>query len=144
MDLNLNSDSVIFMDTAPFICYFEDHIKYGQIVDQLISQIYENGSSFLTSYITYSELITKPKQLNREDLVAKYRAFFTNSESLSLCPLNLIASEKTAEIRAHYGFKTPDSIQLATAVSYGADYIITNDKEWMRFTEIPVLILDDL
>ena len=53
------------MDTAPFICYFEDHIKYGQIVDQLISQIYENGSSFLTSYITYSELITNPKHLKR-------------------------------------------------------------------------------
>jgi len=144
MDLNLNSNSIIFFDTAPFIYYFEDHPDYGQIIDQLLFSINENGSSFVTSYITFIELITKPKKLGREDLVAKYREFFTNSDSLSLYPLNLIVSEKTADIRANYGFKTPDAIQIATALICGADLIITNDKEWKKFKEIPVKILSDL
>ena len=63
MDLNFNSNSTIFFDTAPFIYYFEDHPDYGKIVDQLLVSIYENNSSFVTSYITYLELITKPKSL---------------------------------------------------------------------------------
>ena len=143
MDLNLNYNSTIFFDTAPFIYYFEDHPDYGQMIDKIFLSIYENNSSFVTSYITYIELITKPKQLEREDLVAKYRDFFTNSDSLSLYPLNLMVSEKTAEIRAKYGFKTPDAIQMATASICGADIIITNDKEWKKFPEVRVLILSD-
>ena len=144
MELNLNSNSTIFFDTAPFIYYFEDNPNYGQLINQLLSSIYENNSSFVTSYITYIELITKPKQLGRDDIVAKYRDFFTNSDNLSLYPLNLIVSEKVAEIRAHYNFKTPDAIQIATALICGADYIITNDKAWKKITEVSVLILSDL
>lgn len=144
MDLNLNSSSTIFFDTAPFIYYFEDHPDYGQIIDKLILSIYENDSLFVTSYITYIELITKPKQLEREDLVAKYRDFFTNSDNLSIYPLNLMVSEKAADFRVKYNFKTPDAIQIATASICGADLIITNDKEWKKFQEIRVLILDDL
>lgn len=144
MDLKLNSNSTVFLDTAPFIYYFEDHPDYGEIIDQLLSSIYEKNSSFITSYITYIELITKPKQLGREDLLAKYREFFTNSDNLSLYPLNLIVSEKTADIRANYGFKTPDAIQLATAFICGADLIITNDKELKKYKEISVHVLADL
>lgn len=144
MDLKLNSNSTVFLDTAPFICYFEDHPDYGEIIDQLLSSIYEKNSSFITSYITYIELITKPKQLGREDLLAKYREFFTNSDNLSLYPLNLIVSEKTADIRANYGFKTPDAIKLATAFICGADLIITNDKELKKYKEISVHVLADL
>ncbi len=79
MELSLNSNSTIFFDTAPFIYYFEDNPDYGQIIDQLLSSIYENNSSFVTSYITYIELITKPKQLGRDDIVAKYRDFFIHN-----------------------------------------------------------------
>lgn len=144
MDLKLDSSSVVFFDTAPFIYYFEDHPAYGQKVDYLIELIYRRDCSFVTSFITYLELITKPKQLKREDLVAKYRDFFTNSESLSLYPFNLMVSEKAADIRVLYGFKTPDAIQIATALICGVDLIITNDTEWKKIHEIRVLTLNDL
>ncbi|MBT3275566.1 MAG: PIN domain-containing protein [Spirochaetales bacterium] len=144
MELNLNSNSTIFFDTAPFIYYFEDNRDYVRLIDQLLSSIFENNSSFVTSYITYIELITKPKQLGRNDIVAKYRDYFTNSDNLSIYPLNLMVSEKVAEIKANYNFKTPDAIQIATAIICGADYIITNDKSWKKITEASVLILSEL
>ncbi|MCK5156921.1 MAG: hypothetical protein KAQ69_10845 [Spirochaetales bacterium] len=37
MELKLNSNSTIFFDTIPFIYYFEDHVDYGQVIDQHIS-----------------------------------------------------------------------------------------------------------
>ena len=99
MELNLNSNSTIFFDTAPFIYYFEDNPDYGQLIDQLLSSIYKNNSSFVTSYITYIELITKPKQLGRNDIVAKYRDYFTNSDNLSIYPLNLMVSRSRLKCR---------------------------------------------
>jgi hypothetical protein len=47
-------------------------------------------------------------------------------------------------MRAKYHFKTPDAIQLGTAVACGADYIITNDKAWQRLEEIKVILVGDL
>ncbi len=90
------------------------------------------------------KLITKPKQLGRNDIIAKYRDYFTNSDNLSIYPLNLMVSEKVAEIRAQYNFKTPDAIQIATAIVCGSDYIITNNKEWKKIKEVPILILSDM
>ena len=55
-----------------------------------------------------------------------------------------MVSEKVAEIKANYNFKTPDAIQIATAIICGADYIITNDKSWKKITEASVLILSEL
>jgi hypothetical protein len=38
--------------------------------------------------------------------------------------MNII--DYVVELRAQYRFKTPDAIQLGTAVACGADYILTN------------------
>lgn len=48
------------------------------------------------------------------------------------------------ELRAHHHLKTPDAIQLGTAVACGADYIITNDRDWRRIEEIQVVMVGDL
>ena len=53
-------------------------------------------------------------------------------------------ADHAVEFRAHYNFKTPDAIQLGTAVACGADYIITNHKAWQKFEEVRVLLINDL
>jgi hypothetical protein len=47
---------------------------------------------------------------------------------ISLFPLDIDIADHVVEMRAKYPFKTPDVIQLGTAVACGADDIITNDK----------------
>lgn len=47
-------------------------------------------------------------------------------------------------LNAKYGLKTPDSIQLATAVYSSADYFLTNDIRLKAVEEIEILVLDDL
>ena len=42
-------------------------------------------------------------------------------------------ADYVVELRAQYRFKTPDAIQLGTAVACGADYIVTNDRAWQKF-----------
>ena len=53
-------------------------------------------------------------------------------------------ADHAVELRAHHNFKTPDAIQLGTAVACGADYILTNDKAWKKFEEVKVLLVKDL
>ncbi|MCP4297772.1 MAG: type II toxin-antitoxin system VapC family toxin, partial [Proteobacteria bacterium] len=64
--------------------------------------------------------------------------------NISLFPIDLTIAEQTAKFRGQYQIKTPDAIQLATAVSCGVDYIITNDKEWQRVTDLPIIMIDEI
>jgi len=59
--------------------------------------------------------------------------------------INAQISETAAELRAKYSFiRTPDAIQIATAINTEADFFITNDKKLKGLSEIKSLVLDEL
>jgi predicted nucleic acid-binding protein len=144
MDLNLKSGDIIFLDTAPFIYFFEQHPDYFPALETFFTQLYRTNAQAITSIITYIELTTHPARQGENQLVRKYRDYLSNSENISLFPLDMDIADHVVELRAKYHFKTPDAIQLGTAVACGADYIITNDKAWQSFEEIKVVLVGDL
>ncbi len=144
MGLDLKSGDIIFLDTAPFIYFFEQHPDYFPALETLFAQLYKTDAQAITSIITYIELTTHPARQGKNQLVRKYRDYLSNSENISLFPLDMDIADHVVELRAKYHFKTPDAIQLGTAVACGADYIITNDKVWQRFEGIKVVLVGDL
>jgi predicted nucleic acid-binding protein len=92
MELSFDSSPLLFIDTAPFIYYFEDHPVFAPKADECLSRLAAAGGSIVTSYISYIELITQPKRLGRDDLIAKYRRFSTNSENLTVHPMNFLVA----------------------------------------------------
>jgi predicted nucleic acid-binding protein len=144
MDLDLRAGDIIFLDTAPFIYFFEEHPDYFPAMEMLFNRLYETDAQAITSIITYIELTTHPARQGKSQLVRKYRDYLTNSENISLFPLDLNIADQVVELRAQHHFKTPDAIQLGTAVACGADYIITNDQDWQKFKEIRIVMIGDL
>jgi predicted nucleic acid-binding protein len=144
MGLSLKTNDIIFLDTAVFIYFFEKHEDYYIKLLQIFDQLYETNAQAITSVITYIELTTHPAIKGQTQLVRKYRDYLSNSENMSLFPLDMDIADNVVSIRAKYNFKTPDAIQIGTAAACGADYILTNDKKWLRFKEIPVLLVDEL
>ena len=51
---------------------------------------------------------------------------------------------KAAELRAKYNLRTPDAIQLATAIEYNADYFLTNDLRLKSVVEVNSIVLSEL
>ncbi len=135
---------MIFIDTAPFIYFFEKNEKYFQPMSMLFDFIYDNDVQVVTSIITYIEITTHPMKLGNKKLALKYRDYFTNSENISLYPVNLLIAEEAVLFRTKYKMKTPDAIQLATAAVCGADYIVSNDGLWNRMSDAPVIMVDEL
>ena len=144
MGLDLKSGDIIFLDTAPFIYFFEQHPGFFPALKMLFDRLYETDAQAITSIITYIELTTHPARQGKKQLVRKYRDFLSNSENISIFSLDMDIADQAVELRAQYHFKTPDAIQLGTAVACGADYIITNDRDWRRFEEIRVIMVEDL
>lgn len=60
---------------------------------------------------------------------------------LAVVEVNEEIADKTALIRRKYGFRTPDAIQLATAVQTRAKVFITNDERLKKLKELKVILL---
>ena len=126
MGLKLTDRQTVFLDTAPLIYYFEENERYIDRMAQFIEQVFQLD----VQMATYIEILTFPTENKMETLAAKYRDFLTNSENLSLYPLNPQIADSAIQMRVKYRLKTPDAIQLATAKVCGADHVLTNDREW--------------
>jgi predicted nucleic acid-binding protein len=56
--------------------------------------------------------------------------------------MGLDVARKASDLRSAERIKSPDAIQLATAMLYGATAFLTNDKIFERVKGIDTLILD--
>jgi predicted nucleic acid-binding protein len=132
----------IGLDTNVLIYYIEEHPVLMEKVELFINKIEDGKAIGITSYVTLLELLVRPIREGRFDLVDQYRTIL--SGKLEMVPLDEIVSIKAAELRAKYGFRTPDAIQLASVISRKGDVFVTNDKGLKRVTEIRVLVLEDI
>lgn len=144
MGVVIETGDIIFLDISPFIYFFEWHQDYFPALEKLFAELYKTDAQAITSIITYIELTTHLARLGNQKLVRKYRDYLTNSENISLFPLNLDIADHVVQLRAQYRFKTPDAIQLGTAVASGADYIITNDRAWQVLGDVKVVLVGEL
>ena len=134
----------VFLDTAPLIYYIGESQYYSPVLNKLFFENSKGAFLFQTSVITLLEVLVLPIRHNENQLVEQYQNIICNSPSIDLFDLTIEIAKKAAEIRARYGLKTPDSIQLATAVYNNADYFLTNDIRLKAVKEIEMLILDEL
>jgi len=144
MGLTLHERQTVFVDTAPLIYFFEEHETYASLVAGLLNEAAAKDVQVVTSMITYIELLTLPRRAGNERLAAKYREYLTNSERVSLYPLNTLVADAAVEFRAVYNLKTPDAIQLGVARVCGADIVITNDRDWRAVKELTIVTLSDI
>jgi len=132
----------VFIDTAPLIFFIEKNPKYS-IVKPVVCLIDSGQAKGLTSTITLLEVLVLPLREGNKKLADAYRSILLSSKNLETCEISNAISEKAATLRAKYGFKTPDSIQLATAIIRRVDYFLTNDLALKQINEIKVVVLED-
>jgi predicted nucleic acid-binding protein len=134
----------IFLDTAPLIYFIEGHSEFQKTLKELFTLIDSGEILAITSTITLLEVLVKPLRENRSDLVNKYNDILTSAKGLDICDLNISIAKEAASLRSKYNLKTPDSIQIATAKVYSAEYFITNDLQLKSISEVKALVISDL
>lgn len=135
---------VVGLDTNLFIYAYQEHPKYLPVVRPIFARL-DNDSDFraVTSMITLIQVITQPLRLNRPDLVDIYTNALLNSPNVLTLPTDSTIAHRAAELRARFNLRTPDAIQLATALVAQADVFITNDERLKNVADIPVLIIGE-
>ena len=126
------------------IYFIEAHTTYQPVLKRIFSLNEKGGISLFASTITLLEVLVKPLREGKTQLAAQYRAILLQASHLELVETSVAVAEKAASLRAAYNLRTPDAIQLATAIEAGADFFLTNDKQLKAVKEIPVLTLPEL
>jgi uncharacterized protein len=126
----------VYLDAAPVIYTVEQVPLYAAAVDARLSA---HGIVRVASDLTRMECRVKPLREGNADLLKDFDDYF--EEALAeIVALSRELIDRTTEIRAQYGFKTPDVIHLAAAVASGCDVFLTNGHRLNRFTDITIEI----
>lgn len=131
------------LDTMCFIYLFEANQVYFNKVEKLFKQIEQNKIQASTSIISLIEVLSSPAIENNLQLKAKYQNFFYTMPNLKLVDVSHEQAKTAATLRRKYKIRTPDAIQLATAITQKADYFITNDKQLKKINEIEIKLIQE-
>lgn len=119
----------VFWDTNLFIYLWEDSPAAARM-KALLAWQEEQDAEVVTSTLTLGELLVRPMQRRREDLVAQYSAAF---EQMHLIEFDRAAAFRFAQLRStHAALAAPDAVQLACASTAGVDLFVTNDRRLSR------------
>ncbi|KUO75914.1 MAG: hypothetical protein APF81_01615 [Desulfosporosinus sp. BRH_c37] len=141
--MELKKGLKLFVDTAPIIYFIEEHPVYINEVSDIFDRTAEGTVQVVTSVITLIEVLAKPYKLGKNDIVGVYKDFFSNSKGFSVMSIDTSIAELTAKIRAEFGFKVPDALQLAIFEHNDCDFFVTNDKQLKIYDKNRIYILGE-
>lgn len=136
--------AVVGLDTAPLIYFIEEHPDYLPLVQPFFEAADQGSFQIVTSVLTLTEVLVHPLRAGNHNLADQYRSILLHARHIVTLPISDAVAERAAELRAQFGVRTPDAIQLAAAAHSGAAYFVTNDSRLPGLPNVEILVLDDV
>ena len=128
---------------APFIYSVERIEPYRTLLDPVWRQAQSGQFTVVSSELVVLETLVKPLRDGNRALEGLFRSLLDSNE-VRLVPATLALWELAAAIRAATRLKTPDSLHAAAVLHAGCNLFITNDSDFRRVLDLPVVVLKDL
>jgi predicted nucleic acid-binding protein len=135
---------IVGLDTAPLIYFIEQHPEYLERVRAFFTAMDAGEFQVVTSSLTLTEVLVRPLQTGHTDLAETYRDILLNQKNLKTFSVSSDIAEVAAQLRATQNLRTPDAIQLATALVGQATFFLTNDLRLSSAANLQVLVLENL
>lgn len=136
--------TIVGLDTAPLIYLMEKHPTYLPLVQPFFEAVEQGDMHVVTSTLTLTEVLIHPFRHGNRDLAERYSRILLNARNLTTLSVSPSIATSAANLRATYGLKAPDAIQLATAQHGRATSFLTNDEGIASIPGVNVIQLDRL
>jgi predicted nucleic acid-binding protein len=138
---SLVSGKTCGVDTPIFIYFLENHPRFDKTSREFFKLVEAGKTQAITSVITPIEVLSS--KLISEQTSRLYLNFFHNFNNLRIQEVGLDLVPEISALRRQYSLRTPDAIQIATAIAEGAEYFLTNDARLKKVSQIKVILLSD-
>lgn len=135
---------IVGLDTTPLIYFIEENPAYVKVVDPFFHALEHGEFAIVTSIISLVETLVIPLRRRDPDLAHKYRNILSKTRGLTTMWVSQSIAEEAARLRAFHNIRTPDAIQMATAIFAQASFFLTNDKNLPSLPGLQTLVLNDL
>jgi len=132
------------LDTAPLIYFLERHPVYLPLIGPFFEAIERGEIEIVTSTITLTEVLVHPLRHQDRALARQDSRILLNASHVQTLAVSPRIAIDAAELRAKWGYRTPDAIQLATARVGNAAFFVTNDDDLVSTAGLQVVALDRL
>ena len=140
----LRSVTRLFVDTAPLIYFVEGNALYLTRVAPIFALLDAGSLAAVTSPITLAECLIIPYRDHDAERRKLFSELITAGSNTTFFPIERVAADQAAELRARYNLSLADAMQLAVALVSGCDAFLTNDSAFGRVVELNIIMLDDL
>jgi predicted nucleic acid-binding protein len=136
----------IYLDTNVFIEAFEGRGRLRDLLQSFLPmEPVRTPQRLVTSELTLSELLVKPLEMQRDDLINVYDNWMITNPYLEVVPIDRGVLFKAALLRAkNKSLKLPDAIHLTTAQEMNCRYFLTNDDRIKGPHGVEILALDEI
>ena len=132
------------VDSNIFIYQFEsdNFPDFAPLSQELFELVQAGKIEAITSGITLTEIGVVPYRRGRAEVAYQYGYVLRTMPHLSLVDIDHRVADRAAMLRARYGLRTPDALQLAAAIEGRATAFLTADREFTRAGgEIEIVLL---
>lgn len=133
---DLPEGAKVVVDSAPLIYWLEDHRSFAERYAGLFEAHADGQLTLAISTITVAEVLAGPFKKGALALAKRYERALS---ALDVEPVSPAIAVSAARLRARYGLKLPDALQLATALEVGAEALVTHDRDFARVEGIRVI-----
>ena len=141
--LTLPLTGLTYIDASGLIYSVERIEPYRTLLEPMWLEAQDGNITIVSSPLLVTEALVKPLRDGNTEIEMQYRDMFA-SNAVRLLDASYHVFEDAARIRAESGLKTPDLIRAATAIRAECALFITNDNDFRRVNNLPVVVLDDL
>ena len=141
--LTLPPTGLIYLDASSLIYSVERIEPYRALLEPMWEQAQNGSLMIVSSPVIVIESLVKPLRDGNTEIERQYHELFI-SGAVALIGVSYAVVEEAARLRAETGLETPDALHAATAKQAGCALFITNDADFRRVRDLPIVVLDDL
>ena len=132
----LKVNDLVLVDSAPLIYLLDGHAKFSSLFEGLF-MAYEAGQLRIAiSTIAIAEVLAGPFKNGQDVLAKRYEKALSAFEVI---PVTQDIAVSASRLRISCKLKLMDALQAATALEIGAQALVTHDRDFSRFSGLPVL-----
>ncbi len=132
---------IVGVDSVIFIYLLERNQEFLSGARSVLEAVESGESIAVMASIGMVEILTGPKKQGRFDLARYYREYLSGFPNLTIKNMSEPVVELASDLCARYNLKAMDAIHVATAIDFGAEKFITNDKGLKKIKEINIEFL---
>lgn len=134
----------VALDTSIFIYLIEESPEWLPLVQSIFASAANGERVLVISELTLLEVLVVPYRIGDLSLAERYEALLTRSRGLTMVNIERNQLRAAAQLRARYKLRTPDALQIASALTARCSTFLTNDRRLPEIGGLRIAQLSDL